>query len=47
MKMKFTLKELISMWAKTYGDESLISKHPEFIYNLILEYDNARTKDKE
>ena len=45
--MKFTLKELIVMWAKTYADESLVSKHPGFINNLIVEYDNARTKDKE
>ena len=47
MKMKFTLKELIAMWAKTYSDENLVSKHPGFINNLIVEYDNARTKDKE
>ena len=47
MKLKFTLKELIDMWAKTYAGENLVSKHPGFINNLIVEYDNARTKDKE
>ena len=46
MKMKFTLKELIDTWAKTYN-ENLVGKHPGFINNLIVEYDNARTKDKE
>lgn len=45
MKMKFTLKEIILMWNKTYN-ENMCEKYSGFINNLIVEYDNAR-KDKD
>lgn len=44
MKMKFTLKEILEMWEKTYN-EDMCKVHNQFIRNLILEYDNARKKD--
>ena len=44
--MKFTLKEIILMWHKTYN-ENMCEKYSGFINNLIVEYDNARDKNKE
>jgi len=44
--MKFTLKELILMWKKTYN-EDMCDKYAGFINNLIMEYDNVRKKDKD
>tara|TARA_R100001129_G_scaffold79583_1_gene54071 strand:+ start:595 stop:732 length:138 start_codon:yes stop_codon:yes gene_type:complete len=44
--MKFTLKEIIQMWEKTY-DENMVDKHSGFIRNMILEYDNARAKKED
>ena len=44
--MKFTLKEIILMWKSTY-DENMCEKYSGFINNLIVEYDNARAKDKD
>lgn len=45
-KMKFTLKEIILMWNKTYN-ENMCEKYSGFINNLIVEYDNARDKNKD
>ena len=44
--MKFTLKEIIEMWEKTYN-ENMVNKHSKFIRNMILEYDNARAKKED
>ena len=44
--MKFTLKEIILMW-NISSNENMCEKYSGFINNLIVEYDNARDKNKD
>tara|TARA_R100000353_G_C6385633_1_gene163223 strand:- start:183 stop:329 length:147 start_codon:yes stop_codon:yes gene_type:complete len=44
--MKFTLKEILEVWKKTY-DKDMHFDHSKFIHNLIMEFDNTRIKKEE
>jgi len=44
--MKFTLKEILEVWKKTY-DKDMHFDHSKFIHNLIMEFDNTRIKIEE